>query len=137
MYSTGTMGNGLSPYRAVSNPPSGGMTLGPWVVEEIAAGWPEYDSVAVVERSFQTTSGSALRPNARAVTTSVRTCGPASLAAGIVPMFHVTAPSLTLAEPPPLSGVASRNRDEGGAAIDTLTFVAAVVIAFVTKIRKG
>ena len=52
-------------------------------------------------------------------------------------MFQVTVPALTLALPPPLSGVAALNVEEGGAAIDTLTLVAAVVIALVTKTRNG
>ena len=52
-------------------------------------------------------------------------------------MFQVIVAAVRVAVPAPLSGVASVNVDEGGAAIVTLTFVAAVVIAFVTKMRNG
>src|SRR5829696_3276770 len=113
------------------------MTFGPWVDASIGVGWPLYVSVAVAERSFQTTSGSAPSVAAFAVTTSVRTCGPAAVAAGMLPMVHVIEPGATEAEPPPWSGVASRNDADGGAAIVTETFDAAASIALVTKMRKG
>jgi hypothetical protein len=91
----------------------------------------------VVDRSFQTTSASWARVAAFAVTTRVRTIGPASVAAGIVPMFQVIELGATLADSELLSGVASRNDADGGAAMETETLVASLVMALVTKTRNG
>src|SRR6476619_5544562 len=96
--STGITGNGLSPYRAVSKPPTGGMTFGPWLVALSAAVWPSYVIEAVDDRSFQTMRESSPAFLARASTTSV-----AVVPEAIDESFQLIEPAVTVTVPAFLS----------------------------------
>src|SRR6188472_1513104 len=80
----------------------GGITLGPWLVDDRPPGPPVYVRVAVEERFFHTTFGSCPSALAWAFTSSVAIAGVVPWAAGSVPMFQVTEPfGLTTAVPAP------------------------------------
>ncbi len=116
---------------------AGGMTFGPRLVE-LSAASPPTRTVAVEERSFQTSSGSSESESASDSSTSVRVVGvPSSPAFGTVPRFQVTSPPLTPADPAPLPGRAIVYAVPSGAGMLTVTPEKSWSLALVTVTRDG
>ena len=119
----------------MSNRSAGGITLGPWLttVSVVASGVVEV-SVAVVERSRQTTVGRSVVVSASDSMTSVARPGTAPSAAGTGSRVQVTVPGVTVSAPGP---AAETKEVPSGAVTVTVAPGTGADVGLVTMIREG